>query len=56
LICSGFFDISQTNAPIPYTESILPYATSNEFEKFSEEMYIDKELPKEIIERLQFNK
>lgn len=55
LLARALLEISMTNAPILFSELILPYATSNKFEKFSNEMFIDKELPKDILKRLKFN-
>jgi len=55
LLARALLDISITNAPIPYSEFILPYATSNKFEKFSSDMYTDKKLPDDVIKRLKFN-
>ncbi len=56
LLARALQEISMTNAPILFSEPILPYATSNKFEPFSNEMITDKELPKDIIKRLKFNK
>ncbi|MEZ4782228.1 MAG: S41 family peptidase, partial [Flavobacteriaceae bacterium] len=56
LLARALLEISMTNAPILFSEPILPYATSNKFEQFSNEMITDKELPKDIIKRLKFNK
>jgi len=55
LLARALFDISVSNAPILLSDVILPYATSNEFETFSNDMYIDKKLPEEVIKRLKFN-
>lgn len=55
LLARALLDISLTNSPIMFTDFILPYATNNEFEKFSDEMYIDKKIPENIIKRLKFN-
>ena len=55
LLARALSDIALTNAPIMFTENILPYATSNQFEPFSGEMYSDKKLPDEVIKRLKFN-
>ena len=55
LLARALLEISLTNAPILITETILPYASSNEFETFSNEMYIENKLPKDIIKRLKFN-
>ena len=55
LLARALLEISMTNAPIQFNEVKLPYATSNKFERFSNEMFIDKELPKDVIKRLKFN-
>lgn len=55
LLARALLDISISNAPIPYTEFTLPYSTSDAFEKFNGEMYVEKELPDEVIKRLKFN-
>ena len=55
LLARALLDIAQSNAPIMFTETILPYASSNEYGKFSKEMIVDKKLPKDIIKRLQIN-
>ncbi|MEZ4796300.1 MAG: S41 family peptidase [Flavobacteriaceae bacterium] len=55
LLARALLEIAMTNAPIMPNEPILPYKTSNTFEKFSNEMFIDKELPKDVIKRLKFN-
>jgi C-terminal processing protease CtpA/Prc len=55
LLARALMEISITNAPIPYSELILPYATSNQFEDFISEMYTDKTLPDTVIKRLKFN-
>ena len=55
LLARALLDIAQSNAPIMFTENISPYATSNEFESFSSEMYTDKKIPEDLIKRLKFN-
>lgn len=55
LLARALLEISMTNAPILFSDPILPYATSNSFEGLSDKMFTDKELPKEVIKRLKFN-
>jgi hypothetical protein len=55
MLARTLMEIAITNAPIQFTESILPVATSNDFERFTDEMFTDKTLPKEVIKRLEFN-
>lgn len=55
MLARALLDISLTNSPIMFIEGVLPYATSNEFEAFSNYMYIDKKLPEEVLKRIKFN-
>ena len=56
MLARALQEISITNSAIPFSEFILPYATSNQFERFSNEMYTDKKLPEDLINRLKINK
>ena len=55
MLARALMEIAITNAPILFNENILPVATSNDFERFTDEMFTDKTLPKEVIKRLEFN-